>query len=106
MLTCQMQPAVSEVEQLCGTEATATSSDYCCNACCTLHVGCGDLPAELYDIHLDSHSIVPKWACTATYNRQWTSGRAPKLCRLPQLADDSETMPNSRNTAPMLTLYG
>lgn len=30
---------------------------------------------------------------------------APKLRSLPQLADSSEAMPNSRKAAPMLTLY-
>ena len=65
----QVPPAISEVGQVCETETAKTSSDYCC---CTVHVDRGDL-RELLDIPLDSHSIVLKWACTATTQ---TSGRA------------------------------
>ena len=49
-------PAISEVGQVCETETAKTSSDYCCCACCTVHVHRGDL-RELLDILLDSHSI-------------------------------------------------
>ena len=103
-------PAISEVGQVCETETAKTSSDYCCCACCTVHVDRGDL-RELLDIPLDSHSIVLKWACTATTQ---TTGRALILtghrhkadhcyrCKAWQLAlagHNRDAMPNSRNTS-------
>ena len=103
----QVPPAISEVGQVCETETAKTSSDYCC---CTVHVDRGDL-RELLDIPLDSHSIVLKWACTATTQ---TSGRAPILtghrhqadhcyrCKAWQLAlagHNRDAMSNSRSTS-------
>ena len=75
-----------------------------------MHVDRGDL-RELLHIPVDSHSIVLKWACTATTQ---TSGRAPNLtghrhqadhcyrCKAWQLAlagHNRDAMPNSRNTS-------
>ncbi len=60
-------------KQMRKTEAAANQLVYCCCACCTLHVDCGDLP-ELIDIHLESHCIEPKWACTT--RTQATGGAA------------------------------
>ena len=53
----QVPPPISEVGQVCETETAKTSSDYCCCACCTVHIDRGDL-RELLDIPLGSHSIV------------------------------------------------
>ncbi len=68
------QPAVSEDGQVCELRQqqlrqTAASDLLQCLLHTTYapHIDCGDL-LKLFDIHLDSHSIVPNWACTATTN--------------------------------------